>query len=199
MNRGLWQVIALAVLLLAGCIPGPQDEPTPIVVPAPATAVPDRPAARGSRTVTVYFQQGGRLHPVERPAFDTSPAARLELLLAGPSAAEAAAGVRTAVAPRGVLTHVTYVVPDTAVVEVSPAFAQISGADQLLAVAQVVWTLTEHPSTSLVSVAVDGRPLEVPTDRGLSRVPVRRSAYASVAPLEPVSRSPSVPTPTPSS
>lgn len=198
MNRGRWQIIALTALLVSGCIPGPQDEPTPIVVATPANAIPDRPAMRGSRTVTLYLLQGGRLHPVQRPGFDTSPGNRVGLLLAGPTAAEAADGVRTAVAPGGVMTRVTNSAPDTAVAEASPGFARISGSDQLLAVAQVVWTLTEHPGTSLVSVNVDGTPLEVPTDRGLSRVPVGRSDYTSVAPLDRPSPSPSAGSPSPS-
>lgn len=194
MRRVRWSVV-LAAVLVAGCIPGPQDEPVPITVPAQATAVPDPPAAGGSRTVTVYFQQNGRLTPVQRPTFDTSPGARLGLLLEGPSAAEVSDGVRTAVAPTAVARDVTYVVPDTAVVEVSPGFVQISGADQLLAVAQLVWTLTEHPGTTMVGITRDGVALEVPTDRGLSLVPVSRSEFDAIAPRETPTQTPTVTTP----
>jgi len=197
-SRGLLVILALATLLLAGCIPSPQDDPTPIAVPAPTTTATDEPAPGGSEEVTLYFLDDGRLHPVQRPVFDTSPGKRLELLLAGPTAAEAAAGVRTAVAPGDVLSSARYSAPDTSVVNATPGFARISGPDQLLALAQVVWTLTEHPGTSQVSVILDGTELEVPTDHGLSKVPVRRSEYTSVAPLEPPDPSPSGPTASPS-
>ena len=63
-------------------------------------------------------------------------------------------------------------------------FTSIAGDAQLLATAQLVWTITDSAPDVSVRITVDGRPIEVPTDAGLSRLPVRRSDYASVAPAE---------------
>ena len=76
--------------------------------------------------------------------------------------------------------------------EIAPA----AGGNQLLATAQVVFTVTEVPGVEAVRITADGSPVEVPTDDGLTAEPVSREDYASVA--TPVSSPvPSAPSPSP--
>lgn len=172
----------LLCLLLAACGVGPQNGPVPIDVPVPTKAQPEEPALRGPRTVTVYFILGDRLTPVRRGASETSLEQLLLLLAAGPSPREAQDGLRTAVAPGVLSPGPAATTPGTVVVEVTRDFTEVSGRNQLLAVAQVVWTVTEGQDITNVRMTSAGMPLEVPTDTGLSAGPVTRSDYLSVKP-----------------
>ncbi len=105
------------------------------------------------------------------------------MLVSGPTRAEVTSGIRTALAPQ----PLTVAIPDaasseTAVIEATQDFATVSGGNQLLAVAQLVWTVTEFTGIRRLSLTVDGVPVEVPTDSGLSPGPVARSDYMSLAP-----------------
>lgn len=180
-RRPLGLVAPLVVLTLLGC--GVSDQNAPVPLPLQSTsAAPSTPPESNAASVTVYFVQFGRLAPVNRPAPDTTPETALRLLVDGPSRVEAAAGLETALVPqefgmepgaRGTLT-----------VEAGPEFASIAGDNQLLAVAQLVWTATNHSPRDLVRITVGGQPIEVPTDDGLSRLPVGRRDYATVAPVD---------------
>jgi hypothetical protein len=65
---------------------------------------------------------------------------------------------------------------------VTRGFISIGGGNQLLAVAQVLWTLTEFPGIDGVLFVLDGPLVAVPTDDGLTDRPVDRADYAAVAP-----------------
>lgn len=174
-------------LVLTGCGIQPQSQPTAIVVPT-STGSPARGADNGGpRQVTIYLVRQQRLVAVERRAQDVSFANMIDLLLAGPLTSEASDGVTSSVPPQSLRPVVADTTSGVAYVEATRAFTEVSGANQLLAVAQLVWTVTEHPSTERVSITVDGEPLEVPTDAGLSRVPVSRHQFRSVAPVPPTS------------
>jgi spore germination protein GerM len=67
-------------------------------------------------------------------------------------------------------------------VAVTREFTGLGGGNQQLAVAQIVWTVTEFPGVQQVRFSIDGQPLEVPTDEGLTDQPVDRDDYRSVAP-----------------
>lgn len=182
--RILVLLVGLA-LALAGCGIGPESRPQPIAVPTD-TGAPAPDAERGGpREITVYFVQKERLVAVERHVEDVSMANRLGLLLAGPLSTEASQGVTTSVPPESLRPVVVDTTSGVAYVEATRAFTEVAGASQLLAVAQVVWTVTEQPRADRVSITVDGEALEVPTDTGLSRVPVSRDQYRSVAPMSP--------------
>ena len=74
---------------------------------------------------------------------------------------------------------------------VSREFTEVAGGNQLLATAQVVFTVTEFPGVEAVRITADGSPVEVPTDDGLTDEPVGRDDYASVAaPVSPPLPSP---------
>lgn len=195
----MWALAVVAPLvLLLGCGVRSQDAPVPLPVQV-TSAAPSAQSEPNGFAVTVYFVQFGRLAPASRPAPDTAPQTALRLLVDGPSSAEAAMGLETALVPqefrtvsgtRGALT-----------LEAGPEFASIAGDDQLLAVAQLVWTATDHAPSDLVRIIVRGKPIEIPTDDGLSRLPVGRADYSTVAPVDgprpPDSNSPT-PTATPS-
>lgn len=171
-----------AVLLLAGCGVQPQrgpetlvlsDSPTPDTVPAPDD---------GAAPASVYFVRGARLEAADRTAADTRVATVLALLTAGPTRSEVLSGLRTAVAPQ--MLTVRDVPPPgmTVVVDLTREFTGVSGGNQLLAVAQVVWTLTEVSEVTTVRFTSGAGPVEVPTDEGLTDLPVSRGDYRSVAP-----------------
>ena len=192
-GRGLLATTSLAALLL-GCGVNSQSHP----VPLPLQPTPVLASARSDQngyTVTVYFVQFGRLAPVTRPAPDRSPQTALRLLADGPETVEATMGLETALVPQQLTTVPNGRGPLT--VEAGREFTSIVGDNQLLAAAQLVWTATSDTPDRLVRIRVEGKPLEVPTDDGLSRLPVGRADYATVAPVE-TSRtsSPDSPTPT---
>ena len=193
--RRRWRRLAAtsAALVLLGCGVNSQSQPVPLPVQqTPATS--PAPTQRNGYSVTVYFVQFGRLSPVSRPAPDTSPQTALQLLVEGPDAVEAATGLETALVPQRLSNVVAGRGPLN--VEVGPEFTSIAGDNQLLAVAQLVWTVTGPAPTALVRITIEGKPIEVPTDDGLSRLPVGRDDYRDVAPTDPSPTPPATP-PTP--
>ncbi len=186
-------VALVAAALVAGCGVSAQDTAEAVSTGA-RTAAPsgDGDRTAGSRLV-VYLVRGARLAPLERRFRIPTTAAALAELLAGPTRAEAADGVRTAVAPEVVGVEDVLSEGATTVV-LTRGFTGITGGDQLLAVAQVVWTLTELETVDRVTFTVEGVRVEVPTDAGLSAGPVDRDDYRSVAP---VVETPTAPVPPP--
>lgn len=196
-GRRLLLVGWLSVLLL-GCGVSSQSQPIPL--PVQVSSIP--PTARAERnaySITVYFVQFGRLAPVSLPAPDSSTLTALRLLVEGPNATEAAMGLETALVPQHLDVVADSRTPLT--VEASREFTSIAGDNQLLAAAQLVWTATNNSPNTLVRITVEGKPIEVPTDDGLSRLAVGRGDYTTVAPAEqPRTSTPSAaePTSTPS-
>lgn len=174
-----WGWVVLALLLI-GCGVSPQSGPVPLPVQpsAPRSATRSEP---NGYAVTVYFVQFGRLAPVSRPAPDTEPQTALRLLVAGPDAVEVAMGLETALVPQQLSAAASE--RATLAVDAGAEFTSIAGDNQLLAVAQLVWTATSSAPHSAVRITVAGKPIEVPTDRGLSRLPVGRDDFEAVAPV----------------
>ncbi len=183
MRRVLLAMLALVMILVAGCGVAPERRPIPIDL-APAAAPVESAPEAGPLTVVVYYIRGDRLEAVERAVSESSGPALLGLLTAGPSRAEVVTGLRTALTPQTLTVTTSEEAPDTAEVAVTQEFTGITGENQLLAVAQLVWTVTELPGITRVRLSVDGESLEIPTDRGLSQDPVERADYMSIAPAE---------------
>ncbi|MGY1634636.1 GerMN domain-containing protein [Geodermatophilus sp. SYSU D01186] len=183
-------VLLVAALLLVGCGVRAETRPEPVTTPAaPSSNGDNGPPGAGPR-LTVFFVRGADLAPVERRTRATTTAAALDQLVEGPTRAEVRAGLRTALPPE--VVGVDEVLSDgLTTVSVTRGFTGITGGNQLLAVAQIVWTLTALPTVTTVRFVVEGTPVEVPTDGGLTDRPVGRDDYRSVAPAEPT------PTPTP--
>lgn len=190
-------LVALAAVLVAGCGVAPDDRPEEVstdAAPASATGI----GTPGSGPLlTIYLVRGTDLAPVVRRTTTRTTTDVLDLLLEGPTRVEAADGIRTALAPE--VVGVEDALPDgTVTLSLTRGFTGLTGGNQLLAVAQVVWSLTELPAISGVRFTVEGAPVEVPTDRGLTASTVEREDYASVAPAT-ASPSPSQsPSPSPS-
>ena len=179
MRTGL--AILSALIVLAGCGVEPEAQPEPLGVPAPSAAEPSGERGPDGPLVTVFFVRGTELAPVARPAASPDAGAAMDQLTTGPTRPEVLAGLRTALAPQTLTVDEGRPGGLTAV-SVTRDFTAVTGGNQLLAVAQVVWTLTELPGTTEVRFLADGVPVEVPTDEGLTDQPVDRADYLSVAP-----------------
>jgi len=170
MNRVVFAVLALA-LLVAACAerrgdslaPTSSEETTPAAASSPS--VEDETNGAGTFTYEVWFAGSeGFLFVSKRTAKLEPAVARvaLESLLAGPSQAETAAGVFTAV-PDGTELLGLDIEEGIATVDLSSEYAQGSGSwAEFLRLAQVVYTLTPVP------------------DGGGSEVPARRRARADI-------------------
>ncbi|MDK3257659.1 GerMN domain-containing protein [Blastococcus capsensis] len=169
------------LVVLTGCGVEPQTAPQPLTIPAPQPSQPGQRTDDVGLELTVFFVRGTDLMPARRSVDAPTAAEALEALTAGPTRADVIVGLRTALAPQPLSVDVGLPGGITSVT-VTPEFAGISGGNQLLAVAQVVWTLTGLEDTQQVRFLVDGVPVEVPTDTGLTEAPVGRDNFSSVAP-----------------
>jgi spore germination protein GerM len=182
-------VAALVALLcvLAGC--GVPADPAPRDIPAEdvpfglldtaTTTTTGRPLPRA--TVTVFLVNDDRLAAVDRqvPA-PASAAGILAAVPAGPTPQEAAAGLRSALTTQLGMVEVT---GGIATVTLSQDFANAPVGEQILALAQLVYTATELGDVHGVQFTIDGRPTQVPTAQGTpKRGVVTREDFAAVAP-----------------
>jgi hypothetical protein len=72
-----------------------------------------------------------------------------------------------------------------ATIDLSEAFADLGGADQLVALAEIVYTATARPGVGQVLFTLEGEPIEIPRgDGSLSSDAVTRGDFPSFAPLE---------------
>jgi hypothetical protein len=107
----------------------------------------------------VWFTRQGKLFVTERavPATVSVGRASVDRLLAGPSAAEYAAGLRSQI-PAGTTLRGLRISSGIATVDLSSSFGSgASPSTMPLRLAQVVYTLTQFPTVSGVRFAVDGQ------------------------------------------
>lgn len=186
--RRLLLVLSTATVLVAACGISTEDEPR-VVQPDELPGTLARPpgpdpaatrAAPGVTVVQVFLVRGPRLEAVTRevPAPATL-AETLHVLLRGPTPDEQRSGLRSALSPDVRLDSA--VMSGNALVDVTPLHGE--GEEQILGVAQLVFTATALPDIRSVSVSLEGQPVEVPTGDGtLKRAPLNRADFASVAP-----------------
>jgi spore germination protein GerM len=122
--------------------------------------------AHPTAPVSIYLLDQGHLAPVAREVHFPAPlptlaTEALDALLAGPTLAEAENGYQTAISTGTRLLSVS-VTAGVATVNFSSAFGMIVGADQIPAVAQVVYTITGIPGISSVAFQISGQPIAVP-------------------------------------
>jgi spore germination protein GerM len=131
----------------------------------------------------VFFVRGDRLVGANRHVSgDNVPAEAVRLLLAGPLPSEAANGMSSDV-PTGTRLISLDLNRSVAAVDMSSEFGSVGGSDQVLAVAQLVYTLTASRYIDAVVFAINGKRIEVPDGSGsLSRAPMRRSDYPRLGP-----------------
>jgi spore germination protein GerM len=156
------------------------DVPFDLLKRAPSLA--REPGDTEAGRVVVYLLAAEHLVPVVRPVpHPASLATALDILAKGPTADEFVLGLRTAVGPTRPARSVASE-EDLAVVELSDAFVT-NGNDQMIGLAQMVFTLTEIPGSGRVQFRLGGQPIGVPRGDGvLTAEPVSRADYVSLTP-----------------
>lgn len=156
------------------------DVPFGLLDPPPSETAPPRPL--GPATL-LYFVRDDRLATaLRRVVDDHDPAEVVRLLLAGPTRQEVARKLTSDV-PEGTRLISLDVSGDVATVDLSEEFGTAGGSEQVLAVAQIVYTLTASDRIDAVRFAIDGKVIEVPDGSGsLAKAPRSRADYPQVAP-----------------
>ena len=180
-------LVALVVAVLTSCGVRPQDRADPIdpdEVPfdllEPGQSTTTAPAS--GRTLTIYLVAGDRLVAVSRrPPAGSELEPVTQVLEDGPTEAEMATGITTAL-PEGEISSVV-AERGIATVDLEASFADIPSTDQLLATAQLVYTLTGQPGVGSVDFTLAGEPIEIPRgDGALTSDALTREDLPAVAP-----------------
>jgi spore germination protein GerM len=187
-------VLALlpVVALAAGCGIPPDDRAS-LAQPGsvPYDLLGDSPAAtattQGSsqtEKATLFLVQGERLAPVQRelPA-PVSVESVLQALAAGPTTTEVQLGLRTALLAPGLMRS-GGVSGGIATIDLGQHFTEIAGRDQIVALAQIVSTVTGLPGVGRVRFTLDGNPVGILRgDGAVTTETVSRDDYATLAPV----------------
>lgn len=181
-------IVAISLLVACGV---PQGEVTvidskdlPAALRTPTTVSrSERPAGRADEPgdVNVYWIQD-KLLVSEAITFESAPDVErvISLLERGPSNTEQASEVRSAVSQSEVVRGIARA-GERVTVELSTDFAEVAGSDQVLALGQIVVTLTSVPGVSEVQFRRSGESLDVPVpDGSLVHRPVTRADYISL-------------------
>ncbi|MGN6795321.1 MAG: Gmad2 immunoglobulin-like domain-containing protein [Streptosporangiaceae bacterium] len=133
--------------------------------PAGSQSAPPSPTPAPSRQMSLqaWFTMGGKLFPTARttPATAGVAKAAIRTVLAGPSAAEHAAGLRSQI-PAGTALLGVRISGDIATVDLSPLFeSSATAASMPLRIAQIVYTVTQFPTVRGVRFAINGQGVTV--------------------------------------
>ncbi|MDA8147404.1 MAG: GerMN domain-containing protein [Actinomycetota bacterium] len=182
--------LVLASTCLAACgiadtAPAPisrRSVPFQLLDPTPPTTTTTVPPAVAVPEV-IYLVGPNQLLVPERRDLPL-PASYDQILAAlfdGPTAAEAAVGIQSFVT--GSISGDTVTVAGgIATVDFRTDPIQVVGQDQILAIAQIVYTLTAQPGISGVLFQIAGQATQVPTAAGVQiSGPVTRATYAADA------------------
>lgn len=185
--------LLLAVAALgAGCGIPPDDRaslaapgsvPYDLLGAGPAATATTSPAALTEKA-TIFLVQGERLAPVQRelPA-PVSVASMLEALAAGPTVTEVQLGLRTALLAPGLMRS-GGVSGGIATIDLGQPFTEIAGRDQIVALAQIVSTVTGLPGVGRARFTLEGQPVGVLRgDGAVTTETVSRDDYATLAPV----------------
>lgn len=187
--RAVGLIVVLVTLSAAACgvrtgdgvdIADADDVPFGLLEPdrAPIAGSPE-----GSAVIDVFFldRDQERLVPVTRRVRSAGVQSIVAELEAGPSDAESSLGLHSALTDVEVISTVD-VDGSTATVDLAGSFTELSGADQLTAIAQLVLSLTQRPGIDQVAITVDGDRVEVPrADGTLTSDALDRRDYESIA------------------
>lgn len=143
---------------------------------------PANPRAPQVATV-VYLLRAGRLAGAARTVdFPLTVQRVLDALVQGPTNNEARSGLQSAINSGAQLIY-TGQAGGTATVDLGGAFGQVGGQAQILAVAQVVFTVTSIPGVTGVLFTEAGQPVDAPSGDGtLTSGPLVRQDFATLAP-----------------
>jgi len=184
--------IILAAALLAACggssggaTPSSTATAGPSRSSSPAASPTSTPSAPATRAQSLYFLRDGKLGVAERRvALSTMPAtAAVKALLAGPSAAESAAGLSSGLPP-GTRLKSLIISGGVATVDLNqgPDAAPGGAVAGMPGTAELVDTLTHFSSISGVRVQVKGRPWPAAAAASPSPVIYRRAAFRGFEP-----------------
>lgn len=187
-------VLALlpVVALAAGCGIPPDDRAS-LAQPGsvPYDLLGDSPAATATtqassqtEKATLFLVQGERLAPVQRelPA-PVSVESVLQALAAGPTTTEVQLGLRTALLAPGLMRS-GGVSGGIATIDLGLPFTEIAGRDQIVALAQIVSTVTGLPGVGRARFTLDGQPVGILRgDGAVTTETVSRDDYATLAPV----------------
>ncbi|MEU8223706.1 GerMN domain-containing protein [Kribbella sp. NPDC048915] len=194
--RDAWSMATIVLVavaaLLVGCGVPVQNEPSPIdpaAVPtrlhSPTSPRSAPPAATpGRATIQVVFVQKEQLVTLVRDASDPDPSDRLQTviaaLLAGPTAAEQANGLTSALPPDLQLS-VGAIEGTRLELELSGETGGRSAAENVLAVGQIVLSVTAVPGIDEVTFSRDGKPVEaLLADGALTGAPLKATDFAAL-------------------
>lgn len=164
-------------------VASPESVPFDLLGDAPSVTATTLPFAPTERA-TIFLVQGERLAPVQRelPA-PVSVESVLEALAGGPTATEVQLGLRTALLAPGLMGS-GGVSGGIAIVDLGQPFTEIAGRDQILALAQIVSTVTGLPGVGRVRFTLDGNPVGILRgDGAVTAETVSRDDYATLAPV----------------
>jgi hypothetical protein len=183
--------IAAGALLLAACgvpidsVPTalPKDAvPFGLLESSPPTSTTTLPRPATVEVQLFLVSPTGRLVPVYHPVpFPPSLSSAMASLIDGPTNAESAAGLQSAVPAQTDLISAT-VSGGVATIDLGGTFGQLVGQAQIDAVAQIVFTATAQPGVTDVVFELNGSPVAVPTASGAEVPTANRSQFASMAP-----------------
>lgn len=191
-------VVLLGAVLLAACGRGETSSPQPTATvtvtktataspssASPSSASPSPSAPAAGTTLSLYFLRDEKLGVAARqvPATVAVATAAARALCAGPSRADRAAGLATAI-PAGTRVLSVDISDGVATIDLSRQFTGGGGSLSMRArVAQLVYTLTRYPTIRAVSFSVEGTPLTSLGGEGLVLdTPQRRSAWHDFEP-----------------
>ena len=169
---------ALAVAATSGCAVRAESSATRLddIALAPESLPAEaRPDDEGPST-SVFFLRDEHLETVER-ATEPTLAAALEALLRGPRETEATAGLHTAI-PAGTSLGSATVAGGVATIDLSEGLASVVGPEQVLAIAQLVYTATSVEGVHEVVLAIEGQRIDAARgDGSLAAGAVDRADY----------------------
>jgi spore germination protein GerM len=183
---------AVLAVVGAGCgipsderaaVASPGSVPFDLLGQAPSATATTLPIAPTEKA-TIFLVQGERLAPVQRelPA-PVSVEAVLETLAAGPTATEVQLGLRTALLAPGLMRS-GGVSGGIATIDLGQPFTEIAGRDQIVALAQIVSTVTGLPGVGRATFTLDGNATGVLRgDGAVTTESVSRDDYATLAPV----------------
>lgn len=166
-------VLAVALVVLVGCGPQPDDLPRDIAedqrgdLSEVGSVGADSPVG-GRRIFLVSADTTGStslLRSVPRDV-GSSPTEVLTALLAGPTVTEQATRLRSAIPQGTLLVDVEFVAQGTLRIDLSSAIFDATGDSLIDAVAQVIYTANELDGVDQVVLRVDGQPQQWPRGDG---------------------------------
>ena len=120
------------------------------------------------------------VRPVRRLAVEATLDSAIEALRAGPLFSDTGDGLRSAI-PAPDMIDSAAVQSGTATISLASSFLTLPGNEQTLAIAQIVYTVTNLPGVGLVEFRLNDQLLSVPTADGRpSRGALSRDDYVSL-------------------